>query len=937
MNWTTERWARIEELFHAAAAVDGAQRAAFLVAQCGTDRELLAAVQQLVAADAADADAWLEHGVVGAMCGAGSLLGTRIGAFELVERIADGGMGTVYRARRVDADFDQQVAIKVLRLGLSTPLMRERFARERQTLARLLHPNVARLIDGGTTEAGVPFFAMEFVDGDPLDRFCDDRQLPLRERLRLFAVVCHAVQFAHQNLVVHLDLKPTNILVDSQGAPKLLDFGVAGLLSDIVAGSATVAATRSRPLTPEYASPEQLRGEPIATTADVYALGVVLYELLTGRRPHGRTGSDLELARAVCDTEPPRPSAAFAEAGPEPASESSPPAMERARRRASRPRDVERALRGDLDRIVAMALAKEPARRYASCQDLAEDVERFLHGFPVLARDPGMTYRMAKFVRRNALLVAAALAVVASLVGGIAASWHLANVARAERDVAAAATAVAEKQRDLAAAARAEAELERDAAAAARRRSEHAAEHARIEAASSHLVAEFLGETFLSSPLLVEPAERARVLAMIERRAEQVRRRHGDDDHLRANLLHALGRACTAIDAFAEAGTLLREAAAIRRHSFGEHSLEYALSLGSLGQLDYRQGRFADAVAALREAYRLHGECAVDVHTDVAQAANDLAAAERALGNVARARELHQQALALRRQTGDPVLIAESLNNLAAGEPDLQAARAQLEEAWQLRRELLGGDDPLTIQSQTNLGTFCLRVGRLSEAREYLRGAAAAGRALGGLGGDGLAVCMRSLAYAELRLQDVEAANTAIEAALALDVARLGREHPRVAACIEVRAAIEERQGRWPQACVSWREVVRIRETALPAGHRQTALAQCSLGSAMVRVGEATAAVDRLRTALGSLQQLGPAAAVDVADARVALALACEGTGDVAAAERELLAAFTDEVAAADASRHAAVRQHVHAFYVRIGRPEQASAYAATMVPAPKR
>src|SRR5688572_14980809 len=229
MAWTRERWTRIEALFHEASQCAGAERGSLLAAACAGDDELRAEVERLLAADE-DHDELIDHGFAVALRGRDPLLDHRFGAFRLVERIADGGMGVVYRALRVDGDFTQDAAVKVLRLGLSTAAMRERFARERQTQARLVHPNVARLLDGGTTEQGVPFFAMELIDGVPIDRFCDEQKATLRQRLSLFATVCRAVQFAHQNLIVHLDLKPGNILVDVHGVPKLVDFGVAGLL-----------------------------------------------------------------------------------------------------------------------------------------------------------------------------------------------------------------------------------------------------------------------------------------------------------------------------------------------------------------------------------------------------------------------------------------------------------------------------------------------------------------------------------------------------------------------------------------------------------------------------------------------------------------------------------------------------------------------------------
>jgi serine/threonine protein kinase/tetratricopeptide (TPR) repeat protein len=673
MSWTTERWTRIEALFHAAAGLEPDAREAFLAAECGEDGQLRTAVERLLAADGAPADDLIEHGAMGVLRGRDPLLGSHLGAFELVERIADGGMGSVYRARRTGADFEQEVAVKVLRLGLSTAAMRERFARERRTLARLVHHNVARLLDGGTTADGVPFIAMEFVDGEPIDRFCDAHRLPLDSRLQLFATVCRAVQFAHQNLVVHLDLKPNNILVDREGVPKLLDFGVAGLLGDIADGDGAgeVAATRSRPLTPEYASPEQLRGEPVSTAADVYALGVVLYELLTGTRPFRRSGNDLELLRTVCDTEPVRPSATFAPGHGGDAA----PADQRAHCRGARPPELARGLRGDLDRIVAMAMHKEPRHRYGSCQEMAEDVERYLRGFPVLAREPSLAYRAAKFVRRNALEVGAAALTVISLLGGLVATLHMAHVAADERDVAKEERKRADSERDVAKEERRRADSERDAANEARTRVEDEMDHARIESQSAQLLAAFLSDSLLTAEFLATPESRGKVCELIGERAGQYRRQYAGDAHLRANLLDALGRTCAQLGELGDAEALLREAQQIRATAFGRVSLEYAQSLTSLGQFCYQQGRFAEAVELLAECHELHKRCPVGVHTDVARAANDLAAACRANGDSARALALHREALELRRKAApESAAVAESLNNLANSESDPKLA-----------------------------------------------------------------------------------------------------------------------------------------------------------------------------------------------------------------------------------------------------------------------
>ncbi|HZN38135.1 MAG TPA: serine/threonine-protein kinase [Planctomycetota bacterium] len=899
MTWTTERWTRIEAVFHGAAACAAETREAFLTVECGDDRELRAAVERLLAADgAADADDPVEQGAMGVLRGRDPLLGANLGPFELVERIADGGMGSVYRARRTGADFEQEVAVKVLRLGLSTAAMRERFARERRTLARLVHPNVARLLDGGTTADGVPFIAMEFVDGEPIDRFCDLRRLPLPSRLQLFAAVCRAVQFAHQNLVVHLDLKPNNILVDRGGVPKLLDFGVAGLLGGIADGDGAgeVTATRSRPLTPEYASPEQLRGEPVSTAADVYALGVVLYELLTGTRPFRRLGNDLELLRTVCDTEPMRPSATF---GPGHAGDAE-PAEQRAHCRGARPPELARGLRGDLDRIVAMAMHKEPRYRYGSCLEMAEDVERYLRGFPVVAREPSLAYRAAKFVRRNALEVGAAALTVISLVGGIVATLHMAHVAAGERD----------------------------AANEARARVEDEMEHARIESQSAQLLAAFLSDSLLTAEFLGTPESRGKVRELIGERAGQYRRQYAGDAHLRANLLDALGRTCAQLGELGDAEGLLREAQQVRATAFGRVSLEYAQTLTSLGQFCYQQGRFAEAVELLTECYELHKRCPVGVHTDVARAANDLAAACRANGDVARAHALHSEALALRRQAApDSAMVAESLNNLANAEPDAKLAGEYLAEALRIRTAVLGADDPLTLQSAVNRGKHMLQGGDAKGALPLLRDAVAHGRSLGARGGDVLAEGLRALAYAELQIGELDAAEQAIDEVLASEQVCRSPAHPRTAQALEIRAMIQQQREAWPAAVATWREVLAARQASLPAGHRMIARTQCSLGGALVRAGEAAAAVTLLAETLQAQTAAGGAAR-DVADTRVAMALALEANGDPTKAEAEMLAALAALPAGSDGATAALVRRHLHSFYQRQGRREDAAKFS---------
>jgi non-specific serine/threonine protein kinase/serine/threonine-protein kinase len=421
---TPERWRRLDEVFHAAAALDGGARRAYVREACADDAELRAELERLLAAHDR-AGAFIERPALASAAewvdGAEPSEGRRIGAYRIVREIARGGMGTVFLAERADGQYEQRVAVKVIKRGMDTEFVLERFRAERQILASLDHPNIARLIDGGTTDDGLPYFAMEYIAGRPIDAWADERRLSVAERLRLFLQVCDAVAYAHQHLVVHRDIKPLNILVTPEGAPKLLDFGIAKVLhADPDARTSTVTGLRL--LTPDYASPEQVEGRHATTASDVYSLGVVLYELLTGRSPYRpRSRAPLDVAEAVRTTEPQRPSAVVAE---------------RLRRR----------LRGDLDTIVLTALRKEPSRRYGSVEQLAGDVRRHLEGRPVLARPDTLRYRAGKFARRNRVAVAAGAVVLLALVGGTVATASQARAAREQARRAEAAQARAERR-----------------------------------------------------------------------------------------------------------------------------------------------------------------------------------------------------------------------------------------------------------------------------------------------------------------------------------------------------------------------------------------------------------------------------------------------------------------------------------------------------------
>jgi non-specific serine/threonine protein kinase/serine/threonine-protein kinase len=368
----------------------------------------------------------------------------RLGPYRLIREIGHGGMGAVYLGVRDDDAFQKRVAIKVLKRGMDTESIVRRFRHERQILASLEHPYIAGLLDGGTTADGRPYFAMEYVEGQSIVDYCDAHRIETRARLDLFRKVCAAVQYAHQNLIIHRDIKPANVLVTQDGTPRLLDFGIAKLLNPELSGH-TLAPTAPglQLMTPEYASPEQVRGDTVTTATDVYSLGVLLYELLAGRLPYRLTSrAPAEIMRIVCESEPIRPSTAVTRIEAEPAAEAetgsdaasgATPVSKPERLTSVDVERLRRSLVGDLDNIVLKALNKEPSRRYASADQFSEDVRRHLAGLPVIARKDTWTYRTTKFVRRNrAAVVAAAMTLVALVAGIIGTTWQ-ARAARAAR------------------------------------------------------------------------------------------------------------------------------------------------------------------------------------------------------------------------------------------------------------------------------------------------------------------------------------------------------------------------------------------------------------------------------------------------------------------------------------------------------------------------
>lgn len=711
---SSREWRRVSEIFGEASELPREERGSFLEAACDGDRELRREVEALLEADTG-AGSFLEEPAIDQAARelaerervnpveeslGGQASSRQIGSYRLEGVLGAGGMGTVYRAVRVGSGFRQEVALKVIQAGLASPEDARRFQRERQILADLEHPAIARLYGGGTTDEGSPYIVMERVDGRPIDRFCEELSLDLNGRLDLFTEVCAAVAHAHRKLVVHLDLKPSNILVTEEGAPKLLDFGIARWMQAEPGGAPAAQATmtRNRALTPDYASPELVRNAPVSTSSDVYSLGVLLYRLLTGRQPYETRGlTPTELERVVCE-EPVQPPSRVAEFDG-------------------------RRLEGDLDAIVATATAKEPDRRYRSVEELADDVRRYLDKLPIKARPASVGYRLSRFARRHHVAVAAALAVMVALAVGVAGVAWQARVASQERDRARLAAAEAEEVSEFLRGMLASADPTRrgrDVRVADVLGS--AAERAETELAGrpelQATVLETLGTTYEGLGLYQEAQ------ALLTQSLEISRRTHGGDDSSQASLLTLLGQVAVNRADYALAESHYRKAASVTEASGTADPLALAASLDGIAVLLRNRGEYRRAEELYREVLDTRRGLLGEVHPDVAQSRRSHATVLMFAGEIEASDVLFREALPFVREAfpgGHPEL-AKFLSNygwnrLILG--DVEGAEDLMSEAIQVQRELLGEEHPDVAIALINLAILRQHVGDFEQAEEF--------------------------------------------------------------------------------------------------------------------------------------------------------------------------------------------------------------------------
>jgi eukaryotic-like serine/threonine-protein kinase len=729
---THERRAEIDSLFSACLDLPAGERITLLARVAADDRELAAAVRDLLAA-AGRSDSPLDAGPPGLSrlalesalheAHVDPRLGERVGPYRLLEEIGRGGMSVVYLAERADPSFDQRVAIKLLALTTPDPMAMRRFEQERQILAALNHPNIARLVDGGADETGRPYIVMEYVRGRDLEAFCRQRALGIAQRLELVEVIGAAVEYAHRNLVIHRDLKPSNILVSDDGEVKLLDFGIARLLEQTSSGDLAAPPTRATApvLTPEYASPEQIRGERVTTASDVYQLGVVLYELLTGSRPlHVPHATAAEVRRAVCEQNVQPPSAVV----PQP--------------------EAARQLRGDLDLLVLKALEKDPEHRYGTVRELLEDLTRFRHGLPIRARKSTLAYRAGRFVRRHRVGVAAGALLVLTLAAGLAGTTWQAVVAAGERNKAREEARRAEVARsDAVAAALRAAKLQRVLVDLVFETNpwhggRHRPDGARlVEQAIVRVEQELAGDAAIQAEMfdtlfdiVRRMADHGRAGALAARTLTLRLALHGPFHESVADSIHDMGAVEWSERRYSEAGALFTLALARYRQACGGECPRVVSLLSYLGTVHYYQGRFAEAEAILRQALALRRQVMGPDHETVAISLNNLALVLAATDRLAEAEALQREALALRRRLlGEHISTAQSQLNLAAvllrwgGESRLAEAEALAVEGVSLREELLAPGHPLTVSGLQRLAAVLRARGKVAEAAAYQRSA----------------------------------------------------------------------------------------------------------------------------------------------------------------------------------------------------------------------
>jgi len=802
--------------------------------------------------------------------------GRQVGAYRLIFRLAVGGMSAVYLAEPIDGEGPPKVAIKFL--STTSPLSRRaqrRFRHERRLLRKLEHPNIARLLHADVTDDGCPYLVMEYVEGKPIDVYCEMLDLSIDERIDVFRGVCSAVQYAHQNLIVHRDLKPSNILVTSDGVPKLLDFGIAKLLEEEDGVPGATAPTTERFMTPEYASPEQVRGAVVSTASDVYSLGVVLYQLLTGRRPYSfKTQVVYEVARIICDKDPLKPSVAVSQtaavAAPPEAEASGHGTRRGLRSPVTRQSKSSRLLAGDVDAIVMRAMRKEPGSRYSSVDQFADDLVRYRQGMPVRARKGTWRYRTSKFIRRNRAGVAAIVAVFAVLVAsGVSSAWFGIQARR-----------------------------EAQAATAAR-------DEARRQASIAEAVNEFLNNDLLAAVAPEEQGKDVTMRTVLDVASDAIEHKFQDEPLVEASVRTTLGKTYGSLGELAAAAPHLKRAWKLTRDELGENAPATLEAMEKFTQVLIGQARYQEAEPLCQKGLDVSTRALGEGHSISLSFMDALAELYSHQGRYKDAEPLHVKALAARRRALGPDHLdtltslsnlallycrlgqydkAESLTREAAeslsrvlgeGHPstvvtmvnlfEVYRKQSRFEDAEQLYRTRiephlgqLGEDHPTVLGAKNDLGVLYYDQGRYDEAEPlYVRGLEAARRVFGN---DhpytfGSLNNLATLYAAQRRYQEAEPLFAEL-----LEACRrvLGEEHPYTLTAMRNLGRAYASQGRFDEASPLFVKALQIQTRVLGSDHSETLATMTALARLYTSLGQdgeaeplCAEALERSRKVLG--------------------------------------------------------------------------------------
>ena len=833
-----ERYQQLKELFQSALECAANERMEFLDKACNGDASLRAELEELIAAHKQegylDAPTPASNGALTDRPDE-TMEGRRIGPYKILRELGHGGMGAVYLAVRDDDQFKKRVAIKLIRRGMDTDSIIRRFRHERQVLAALDHPNIARLLDGGTTADGLPYLVLEYVEGQPFGEYCDRHQLTTVERLQIFRQVAAAVHYAHQNLVVHRDLKPGNILVTPDGTPKLLDFGIAKILNPEISGQTIdPTLTAMKLMTPGYASPEQIRGETITTASDVYSLGVILYELLTGHRPyHVSSHAAHEIARIVCEEEPPKPSSAVTRIEIIPNRDENEKVTitpeQVARARNEQPEKLRRRLAGDLDSIVLMALRKEPKRRYASVEQFSEDLRRYLDGLPVVASRDTFAYRSTKFMRRHKTGVAATMLAALSLITGTGIAVWQARLAARQRD------------------------------------------EARLEKAKAESINSFLQELLsFSSPQLYLPNAQkdheVTIKDVLDATGPLIESELADQPEVKASIQRTIGDSYRGLGQLELAESYIRQALEGDLKLYGENHSETVKSMAALASLmSAGKGNKGDSASPealyqkLIPIYRKqHQEGRVDTNGFVT-VLNDYSIWVRFRGKLKEAEALLREALELaanlpNKDRGQRAVIKLNLALVRADQGDLAEAVQMNRAAIGEYRQIPGRELPEFGITLASLGDELTTLNQLAEADAVLREAETSLRKLVSETHPFISTVLCFQANLLYRKGDYTNAEKTVRKSIEL-FHRAGAEaHQHYATALTTLGLILNRTGRTVEAESTLREALNVRTRFFPTGHYKTALTRGALGECLTTQKRYAEAEEPLLTSFQDLK-----------------------------------------------------------------------------------